>query len=181
MIWIFAAACWGVAEATFFFVVPDVLLTAAVIRFDLRTALYLSVVAALFASLAGLGMWLLSNNDAADARDIMLLVPAIGPDLLARAHRDMADNWPLHLFVGAVTGVPYKLYAVEAGARGINPILFFLVSFPVRLGRFALATGLAAIGREVLAKLKWTRWDYTVLALGWIALYAIYFSIRAAA
>jgi hypothetical protein len=111
----------------------------------------------------------------------MLLVPAIGPDLLARAHRDMADNWPLHLFVGAVTGVPYKLYAVEAGARGINPFLFFLVSFPARLTRFALATGLAAIGREVLAKLKWTRWDYTVLALGWIALYAIYFSIRAAA
>jgi hypothetical protein len=181
MIWIFAAACWGVAEATLFFIVPDVLLTAAVIRFDLRTALYLSVVAALFASLAGLGMWLWSNNDAAYARDIMLWVPAIGPDLLSHARRDMADNWPLHLFIGAITGVPYKLYAVEAGARGINPFFFFLVSFPARLTRFALATGLAAIGREVLAKLKWTRWDYTVLALGWIALYAIYFSIRAAA
>lgn len=181
MIWIFAAACWGVAESTVFFIVPDVLLTAAVIRFDLRTGLYLSVIAALFASLAGLGMWLWSNNDAAYARDIMLWVPAIGPDLLARAHREIAENWVFHLFAGAMTGVPYKLYAVEAGARGIDPFLFVLASFPARLTRFVLTAGLAAIGREALSRLQWARWNYAAWALAWITVYAIYFSIRAAA
>jgi membrane protein YqaA with SNARE-associated domain len=181
MIWMLAAACWGVAEASFFFIVPDVLLTVAVIRFGLRRGLYLSVVAALFASLTGLGMWLWSNNDPAYARDVILWVPAIGSDLLAHAHRDMADSWPFHLFAGAMTGVPYKLYAVEAGARGIDPFLFVLVSFPARLARFVLTAGLAAIGREALSRLHWTRWNYAAWALVWIAVYAVYFSIRAAA
>jgi len=100
---------------------------------------------------------------------------------LAHAHRDMADNWPLHLFAGAMIGVPYKLYAVEAGARGIDPFLFVLVSFPARVARFALTAGLAALGREALSRLHWARWNYTAWALVWVAVYAVYFSIRAAA
>ena len=36
MMWFVAAALWGISEATFFFVVPDVLITATVLRFGLR-------------------------------------------------------------------------------------------------------------------------------------------------
>ncbi len=180
LIWIFAAAIWGVAEATVFFIVPDVLLTAAVIRFGFRRTLSLAFIAAGSAALAGLAMWLWSHSDAATARHVMLLVPAISPDLLARAHDEIASNWPLNLFVGAVTGLPYKLYAVEAGARGINPYFFVLVSFVARLPRFLLTMGLAALGREALSKIQRPHWSYAVWALGWIALYAFYFIARAA-
>ncbi len=180
MIWIVAASVWGVAEAKVFFIVPDVLLTVAVLRFGFRTGLRLAVVTALFASLAGFVMWLWAKSDPMSARHTMLLVPAVGVDLLTRAHSDMAGYWPVQLFAGAVTGLPYKLYAVEAGARGINPFAFAAVSFAARLMRFSLSTGLVAIGREVFTKLQWTRWSYAALALVWIALYVIYFDIRAA-
>ena len=181
LIWVVSAAVWGVAEASFFFIVPDVLLTAAVFRFGLRAGLLLAILASLFASLTGLAMWLWAHSDAASARAAMLWVPAIGPDLLARAHREIAANWAAHLFTGAMTGVPYKLYAVEAGARGINPPLFTLVSFGSRLARFSLTAGMAAIGREVLSRTQRLGWSYVVWALAWIAVYAIYFSTRAAA
>ena len=180
IIWIIAAAGWGLAEATFFFIVPDVLLTLATIRLGLRAGLRLAIAAAA-ASLAGLAMWAWGYCDAVSARGAMLWIPAIGPDLLARARQEIAGNWPLHLFTGAMTGLPYKLYAVEAGAHGINPVLFALVSFPARLTRFLLTVVLAAAARETAAALRRPRWSYLAWAIGWIALYAFYFGARAAA
>jgi membrane protein YqaA with SNARE-associated domain len=179
LIWYAGAAIWGVAEATLFFIVPDVLLTFVVVRFGLRQGFILAIVAAAFASLAGLGMWFWARSDPATARHAMLLVPAIGPDLLARAQHEIAQGWPLHLVTGAMTGVPYKLYAVEAGARGIDPLLFIPMSFMARLSRFVLTALLMAFGREFLAKVNRPDWTYAAWALAWFATYAFYFTTRA--
>ncbi len=181
MIWILATAGWGFAEATLFFIVPDVLLTYVVLKFGLRKALNLSAVAAAAAVLGGIVMWLWSAADAEAARRAMLMVPAVDPDLLARAGREMAGFWPLDLVVGAVTGMPYKLYAVEAGARDINLLAFAAMSFAARFIRFALAAGLTAVAREGLERLRQARWSTTVWAAGWLLLYAVYFTIRAMA
>lgn len=86
LIWVAGAALWGVAEASLFFIVPDVLITFAVMRFGLRQGLLLSVVAAVFASITGCFMWLWASRDAETARHVMLLVPAIGP-IFWRVHR----------------------------------------------------------------------------------------------
>jgi len=178
LIWIAAAAGWGVAEATLFFFVPDVLLTYIVMRFGLRAGLRLAVVAAAAASIAGIGMWLWASRDPDAARHVMLMVPAIGPDLLERARGEITSNWPLHLFTGAMTGVPYKLYTVEAGAAHINPLLFALVSFPARLTRFALTVLAAELGREILIKIRRFKWRYWGWAAAWILVYTFYFAER---
>jgi len=181
LIWYAGATLWAVAEATLFFIVPDVLITFAVVRFGLRRGLMLAVVAAGFAALAGFGMWAWGHRDPASARHAMLLVPAIGPDLLARAARELAEGWPLHLVTGAMTGVPYKLYAVEAGARGLDPVLFIPMSFVARLTRFALTAVAMALGRAALLKLNRPRLVYPAWALAWFATYAFYFTSRAMA
>lgn len=178
MIWIIGAALWGAAEATFFFIVPDVLLTTAVLRLGSKRALPLPFVAAATAALAGFFMWWWGSHDTAAARDAMLMVPAVGPDLVARAHDEMAHSWPLNLFVGAVTGLPYKLYAVEAGALGINPFLFVLVSFFARLPRFLLTMALAWLADKGLARIGQPRWRFAIWAASWLALYAAYFILR---
>jgi membrane protein YqaA with SNARE-associated domain len=141
----------------------------------------LAVIAAAFASLAGLGMWSWARSDPASARHAMLLVPAIGPDLLARAARELAEGWPLHLVTGAMTGVPYKLYAVEAGVQGIDPLIFIPMSFVARLTRFALTAVLMALGRAALLRMKRPRLVYPAWALAWCATYAFYFTARALA
>ena len=182
LIWFAGAALWGVGEATFFFIVPDVLLTLAVLRFGFRAGVKLAIAAAAAASLAGIGMWLWGAHDASSARAAMLTIPAIGPDLVRRAARETAAaDWPLNLVTGAITGVPYKLYAVEAGARGIDPVAFTAMSFAARLIRFVLTCALAAgwsrlserFGRPWLAITGWI--------VAWLAVYATYFTLRAMA
>jgi membrane protein YqaA with SNARE-associated domain len=181
LIWIIAVACWAVAEATFFFIVPDVLITVAVLRFGPRAGVRLAIVAAIFAALGGLGMWFWGYGDAEAARSAVLHVPAVGPDLLARAHREITQNWFVHLVLGAVTGVPYKLYAVEAGAHGLTPFLFVPASIAARLTRFLVAVGLTTLMSEALTRLNKPEWRYRVLALAWCLVYGTYFYIRARA
>ena len=179
LIWIAATAVWAVAEATLFFIVPDVLLTAAVIKFGLRRATFLALLAAGVASLAGLGMWFWGEHDPEAARRVVLMVPAIGPDLLKRAHGDVAHHWFPHLVIGAMTGVPYKLYAVEAGAIAISPWLFVPASFAARFSRFFLTVLAMAACKELLSWLNRPRWAYAAWAVAWFFVYATYFTMRA--
>jgi membrane protein YqaA with SNARE-associated domain len=179
VIWIAATALWAVAEATVFFIVPDVVLTAAALKFGFRPALLLSVLAAGVACFAGLGMWFWGAHDAEGARRVMLMVPAIGPDLLQRAHHEVAERWFLHLVTGAMTGVPYKLYAVEAGAIAINPWLFVPASFAARFTRFFLTVVAMTGAKEVLSMMNRARWAYVAWAVAWLLVYGTYFTIRA--
>ena len=179
LIWFAAAALWSVAEATVFFIVPDVILTYAVVRFGFKACVRLAVVAAASASIAGIAMWLWGRNYPAAAQRVMLLVPAIGSDLIARTAREMAGFWPLNLVLGAVTGVPYKLYAVAAGVRDIPLVWFVPASFVARLLRFLFSAGLTSVGIEILDRFGRRNWAYAVLTAGWALLYTVYFSLRA--
>jgi membrane protein YqaA with SNARE-associated domain len=181
LIWPIAVVCWAIAEATFFFIVPDVLITTAVLRFGPRAGVRLAIIAAGAAAAGGLAMWFWGHADADAARKAVLMVPAVGPDLLARAHREIAQNWFVHLVLGAVTGVPYKLYAVEAGAHGLTPLLFVPASIAARLTRFLVAVGLTTLMSAVLTRLNKPEWRYRVLALAWCVVYSTYFYIRAKA
>jgi membrane protein YqaA with SNARE-associated domain len=178
LIWIVAVSGWAVAEATLFFVVPDVLITFAVMRFGLRAGIKLCVIAAAIASVAGTGMWAWGHADPDGARHVLLMVPFIGPDLLARAHAETMAAWPLHLVTGAMTGVPYKLYAVEAGARGIDPMFFLPMSFIARIARFLLTALGAYVGRELMTRLGRPQWRYACWALAWVAVYGFYWTSR---
>lgn len=160
-LWSLAAALWGFAEASVFFIVPDVLLTAGVLLFGLRFGLRLCVVAAGGAVLGGAAMYLWGASNADAARDFVDAIPLIGDDLLTRVEGEIAGPWPFNLTLGAVTGAPYKIYAVEAGAAGLGGAAFLLVSFAARLLRFALAVavtaGLLALARRlgVASKFHW--------------------------
>jgi membrane protein YqaA with SNARE-associated domain len=179
MIWLAAAGLWGFAEATVFFLVPDMVLTYAVLRFGLRKALVLGLCAAFAATLGGLVMWRWGHAAPEAAQAFLLHIPGIAPDLLARVQREMAaDNWPLLLACGAITGAPYKIYAVKAGIAGLSPLAFALVSLPARFLRFAAAMGLTALAQALARRANLARWSYVLLALGWIGVYSFYGTVR---
>lgn len=179
--WFIAAAVWAAGEAALFFIVPDVLLTLATLRYGLRAGLKLAVVAAAFASVTGMGMWLWGNCDIGAARHAMLQVPAIGPDLLARAQHETGQDWPLHLVSGAMTGVPYKLYAIEAGARRINLAIFFVMSFVARFVRFVLTIAIAGACQVAARQMGKSGWVYAGWGIAWTCVYAFYFALRGVA
>lgn len=176
--WFTAAFAWGFAEATFFFIVPDLVMTAAVLALGFRPALRLAVAAATGAVLGGLIMWGWGAGDIAAARAFLLSVPLLGEDLLARVQAEMGAGWPVKLTLGAISGAPYKIYAAEAGAASIHPLVFAIVSFAARMARFALAIAITALGRALAVRLGLGRLAPYGLALAWIAIYAVYASIR---
>src|SRR5262249_32302455 len=111
LIWATASLVRGFAEATLFFVVPDVLLTVAAVRIGLRRTLPLSLVAARGAVSGGMVMWHWGAPEAEAARNALLQVPAVGVDQLERVGTELSQDWAVNLALGPLSGTPYKIYA----------------------------------------------------------------------
>ena len=176
--WLAGALIWGFAEATFFFIVPDILLTAAVLMLGFRPALRFAVAAAGAACVGGLIMFAWGANDPGAARGFLLSVPLVGDDLLVRVASEIAGAWPINLTLGALTGAPFKIYAVEAGAAGLNPAIFVIVGFAARMARFGLAIILTALGLAFARRMGLERLAPYGLAVVWVVIYGTYLMIR---
>ena len=170
------ALAWGLAESTFFFLVPDVLSS----RFVLQNARHGFL--ACFASLAGAmlgGVIMFTLGSHADLNAPILsamgYLPGINATVIETARLNLAHHGAGALFFDILTGIPYKLYALQAPAAGVNLGLFMLVSIGARLFRFMIVTASAwLIGRTLLAKLSATT-RLRIHATGWFAFYAVYF------
>jgi len=145
-----AAALWGLAEATLFFIVPDVLLSAVALR-DRTLALRLCLWTLCGAIAGGMVMYLWGRNDVERATEVLGTLPAISQAMLAGVGKDLAELGALATFFGPLTGTPYKLYAALSPQAEISLTVFALVSIPARLIRFVLIATLTAwIARTVL-------------------------------
>lgn len=172
------AAGWGFAEATLFFIVPDVLLSR--IALESRRRAFVACLWALAGALAGgLVTWAVGHVDPDPLRALFDKLPAIGPEMIARVRSQIETAGPWALFVGPLTGTPYKLYALEASGAGVGAAAFLLISVPARLVRFAGVSLLAsAVARRAgrFAKLRTLQWLH---ALAWLVFYAAYFNLMA--
>ncbi len=166
------AALWGLAEATLFFVVPDVwlsLVAAASRRRALRACLW----AAAGALAGGLAMHAWGAADPAWALAAVERVPAVSSAMVERVAAQLGEHGLWALFVGPWTGTPYKLYAVQAGALGVPAWQFALASVPARLARFLVLSWM--LGR--LAGRLPARWRAPALLAGWAVFYAGFFAL----
>ena len=171
-LWI--AGLWGFAEATLFFLVPDVWLSFIAIES------FTQGVAGSFAALAGALnggslMWFYGRRSPLEAFNFLSRIPGIGSRLTTEVREQTARRGLLALFLGPVRGIPYKIYAVESGATSRSLGAFLLVSIPARYLRFigaVCAFWLAA--RYPLAGLS-LEGKRAAVGLFWIAFYAWYF------
>ena len=128
---VLAAFIWGLAEATFFFVIPDVLLSFVAILDWPRT--WRHILAAIAGALLGgalLFHW--ASADSAVAR-----VPFIRENMFAKVDDGFRIQGLLSVLFGSVSGLPYKLYAVEA-PKFTSQTEFLLATPPARAVRFLL-------------------------------------------
>lgn len=167
------ALLWGFAEATLFFVVPDVWITRVALR-SARRAVVASFCAGVGAVLGGLLMYVWGRLDPQGAARILDMVPAISENMVQKV-LDQVNTVGLEaMFVGAFTGKPYKIYAVSAGTARLPVLLFTVVSFPARILRFVLL-GLAVRGLSRLAEPRLNLRTRTLMhALGWSVFYLWY-------
>ena len=168
------AFLWGLAEATFFFIIPDVFLSFVAMLAWRST--WKHIIAALAGALLGgalLFHW--SQADPEAAHVAVARVPFITPGMFAKVNAGFDKLGLLAVLAGSVSGIPYKLYAVEA-PRVSTQVAFLLATPPARAVRFTLVWMIfgAAAG--------WLRKKYALATqklayihvLIWIASYAFY-------
>jgi membrane protein YqaA with SNARE-associated domain len=170
------AAAWGFAEATLFFLVPDVWLSFIAAR-RVRPALVASLFAVGGALIGGALMYLWGLSDPQGATAMLDRVPAVSREMIARVETDLEDHWPSALLTGAFVGTPYKIYAIKAASMGIGLAPFLVVSIPARLARFVLVTLIVGgLFRTVFRhwpdrkRLRWT-------AVFWVLFYAVFLTL----
>ena len=170
------AAVWGFAEATLFFLVPDVFLTYVAAK-RTRLALIASVFAVAGALAGGALMYGWGLYDQAGASAALDRMPAISPGMLERVENDLAKRGLVAAFIGPFTGKPYKVYAVKSAGGRIGLPSFMAVSIPARLIRFVLASLIVGwISRTVLKKWPLSR-KRMALTVFWLLFYAAFFSL----
>ena len=171
------AFAWGLAEATFFFIVPDVLLTLIACRM-LKSALKATTFALLGALVGGALMYTIGRRDPVNARAFLDQIPAISPALISRVSSQVSENGLLAVLLGPMKGIPYKIYAVEWGSLEGSLVTFMLISIPARYIRFFLAAIFARGIARLIEPLTHHRaaTEVLILAVIWIGFYAFYFT-----
>ncbi len=170
-----AAFLWGLAEATFFFIVPDVLITCLALK-SLKSALLASLVAALGATLGGM-VWTMANAAPGVTMNMLLQVPGISETTFQQVHLLLTKGVFQGMMVGAFSGVPFKVFATGAGIQGINPALFAILTPLVRLPRFVLLSLLAwALSKAIGQRLQYKH-KLALTTLLWVIFYMAYFSL----
>lgn len=161
---------WGFAEATLFFVIPDVLLTYVAVRHGFARAGRAAAWATAGAVAGGLLMWCWGKG----AVPAMLALPAIDDALVAAARTGVAGEGSAALVGGAFQGVPYKLYAAAAGELGADPVGLAAWTVVGRMNRFLVAITVAAGVARLLAVRLPERAITALWAAFWVAVYASY-------
>ena len=175
--WQIAALLWGFAEATLFFVAPDVLLSFIAVKRGLREELIACLCAAFGASLGGVAMYLWSAHDLASAQGAILAVPAVNDAMLETAWHEMTTKgWFAATFEGPLSATPFKAYAVLAPHAGAGLSLFALAAIAARLPRFLIVTFGAGILARLLEPVVSQRRLKLGLAALWLIFYAVYWA-----
>jgi membrane protein YqaA with SNARE-associated domain len=171
------AFAWGLAEATFFFIVPDVLLTLIACR-KLKASLFATIAALAGALVGGALMFAFGLREPDSAHAFLDHIPAISSELITRVAGHINQNGALAVLLGPIKGIPYKIYAVEWGAQQRSFTSFMLISIPARYVRFFLATIAARGIARIIEPVTHHRSVIEVAILGvvWIAFYSFYFN-----
>jgi membrane protein DedA with SNARE-associated domain len=174
---IWLGVLWGLAEATIFFLVPDILITASAL-FAPKKSLAQLVAILIGALLGGALLYTAADRYPNETKSVVLEVPFIKPHTLEQADREMTDHGLFAMTSGSFTGVPFKTYAVNA-PRHASFQMFMLMGVPARLIRFLCSWGLASLlgflfRRQIQQS---STFALALLAICWIGFYTYYWSV----
>lgn len=172
-----AIACgWGFAEATLFFVVPDVWIGLLAL-FNLRAGLRAVGWAVLGALLGGAVMYAVGAHvEPASSASLLDSVPAVSPAMVSRVEEAMRDQGPASMLLGPLQGIPYKIYARTAGVQEQPLGSMLLWTIPARGIRFVLVALVSALCGAMIRRLTSDpRWLLGPYLLAWLLFYVGYF------
>lgn len=174
----FFAFLWGFAEATVFFIIPDVLLTYIAITQKNKVVVIRLLLLTLLGALAGgTVVYMTAQNHPDYVEEILMRVPSVQTYMLEHVINAMNSHPFIGLISGPLFGVPYKLFAYAA-PHYMTIWMFIICSIPARLFRFIIVTTLAYyLSHHIFKQLKHAT-KIIIWLIVWIIVYIIYFGIH---
>ena len=166
-------AGWSAAEAAIFFLVADIPISWIAVRSGAKAGMLAAVVAAIASVLGTLAVLLWAGQDPAGATRTMAALPGIDATLVAEA-ADRYNHGPHAVLAGAFSGIPFKLFALEAAKQ--NALGFLLLAPLLRLPRFLVVALFAGTVSRLLEGRMTVRQRLLLLGALWAVFYAFYFS-----
>ena len=167
---------WGFAEATLFFIVPDVGLSIIALQ-GVNEGLIACLYALAGAMTGGTMMFYWGRASVEKVTDILHKIPAIRTKDTQKVRADLKASGIMAMMFGPILGIPYKIYA--SYAYQVTSIFFFLlVSIPARVVRFVLVTyATPYIIHKFLPGASFPSQVQVTLAF-WAVFYTAYFFIK---
>jgi membrane protein YqaA with SNARE-associated domain len=167
---------WGLAEATLFFIIPDVWFTLVAL-FSFRRSAKALLACLIGAVIGGSIMYFAGQTAPSQSQTAVLSVPFVSPAMLARTHGDLEKRGIWTMAKGPWIGLPYKLYAMQANRYAHWP-LFLIATIVARMGRFVFLWMVAAAAGVIFRKFIAGR-PRTAIAIHaaiWTTNYIVYWS-----
>ncbi|MGH9188470.1 MAG: hypothetical protein ACRD0Q_00325 [Acidimicrobiales bacterium] len=173
------AACfvWGVAEATLFFVVPDVGVGALALH-RRRRALAAAAAAIAGALVGGIVLILATRAAGPGVLDVLAKVPGVPDRMIVAAGAEVDQRGAVAMLLGPLRGTPYKLYAAQMTLKGWSLLSLLAWTVPARAIRIVPVALLSAlVGRLLRRPVSLHPLIATgVYLLPWYGIYVAYFS-----
>lgn len=170
---------WGILEATFFFVAPDIALSFYAIKKNFAYAVAHAVFAAFGAMFGVFLLYSLASGNPLQIRYLLDLIPAISPELINFATTKMEhSNWINTALISSFSPIPLKLFVYGAAINNIPIYQLIAASSLMCFPRyFAIILISRAAKNYIYTKTKKPKVLYTIWALFWILFYGIYWLI----
>jgi membrane protein YqaA with SNARE-associated domain len=170
------AFLWGLAEATLFFIVPDVGLSIMSLN-GIEVGLIACLYALAGALVGGTIMYYWGQADSERVTRILTSIPAIRIKDIEKVRSDLEKSGITAILFGPILGIPYKIYAANAHLR-TSYLHFLLISIPARIVRFVLV----AVVTPLIIHRFFPHISYLLQVLAififWFFLYLLYFAIK---
>jgi membrane protein YqaA with SNARE-associated domain len=170
---VLAAFLWGYAEATRFWLIPDILL--GWVGLNRPRSIVPSVIAATIGSVLGGSRM---HRRAREERMRLTEIPGINEALLVDAHERFATRRWIAVVRAPIDGIPYKVYATESAVAGRPIVELIAWTFVARAWRFLLTAVVAgAVGRIFSRSVRRSEGGWLAATFGfWLFVYVRYFA-----
>jgi membrane protein YqaA with SNARE-associated domain len=169
------AFVWGMAEATLFFFIPDIYLGLVSI-FGWRGGLWATAFTVMGALVGGTIMYGLAASNPHSMLQLLTYVPLVNGEMVSRVGEQLRVEGLAALVTGPFQGIPYKVYAVQAGVQRLPLFAFLVLTIPARLERILPVALVGAAAGQLFRSFiqRHTKWVVTAYTLFWLAVYAAY-------
>jgi membrane protein YqaA with SNARE-associated domain len=167
------ALLWGFAEATLFFIIPDVWISILALQ-NGTEALIACLYTLAGAMTGGSIMYFTGRVDVQKWNKLLSKIPAIRSRDIQKVQVDLTRSGIKAVLTGPPQGIPYKIYAVNAHSV-MSIWAFLLISIPARVIRFIIVAVMTTFLSERFLSAFSMANKIWITLLMWAIFYTVYF------